>query len=152
MATIARDASLPQNPTATTSLNTHLQLSQPPNVHLTSVGPCEACTFKDGQIFALVQILHPFHRGQLTNNAELSQPSKKVTTSKLLFSTVTLKQTSQGLRNFQRAKCLKRSASGRKLQDAQRSQSSEHPIGLVLTRTRSGRESKATQKILSAAL
>lgn len=48
MATIARDASLPLNPTATNSLNTHLQLSQPPDMHLTSVGPCEACTFKDG--------------------------------------------------------------------------------------------------------
>ena len=30
-----------------------------------SVGPCEACTFKEGQIFALVQILHSFHCGQL---------------------------------------------------------------------------------------
>ena len=28
-----------------------------------TITSCEACTFKDGQIFALVQILHSFHHG-----------------------------------------------------------------------------------------
>ena len=45
-----------------------------------TITSCGACTFKNGQIFALVQILHPFHRGQLqTHVAEIaSKPQKRL--------------------------------------------------------------------------
>ena len=46
------------------------------------VAPCEACTFKDGQIFALVQILHSFHRGRLQTHAAGIAPESQKRLSK----------------------------------------------------------------------
>ena len=43
-----------------------------------TITSCEACTFKDGQIFALVRILHSFHSGHLqTSEAQAVPMSRK---------------------------------------------------------------------------
>ena len=120
---------------------------------------CEACTFKDGQLFALVQILHSFHRGPLRiREAEVvSKPQKKLpkglfasTFSLNLIRTVIEASRSkdhQGAlrphRRIKRSKGTEAEMNARTICQGQLS---------PRTCTRSGRVSKATQKLLHSAL
>ena len=124
-----------------------------------AITSCEACTFKDGQIFALVQILRSFHHGQLrTREAEAAPKSRKRISKGLFTSTFSLnlirtvvevgrtKDHPEALRSRRRIKRSKETEADTNATTIYQEQL--YPR----TCTRSGRVSKATQKILHSAL
>lgn len=123
------------------------------------VGSCEGCTFKDGQIFALVRVLHMSHHGlmQPQEGRIGSQSQKRL--PKGMFTSIFYPYLTQAAAEIDRAKSHQNALISRRVVQ----KSKEIKAGIKATNarqmqvhptihTRSGRVSKATHKILHSTI